>query len=75
MLFLKDMMDASLALGLLIRILVWPFAIPLLGIGLERLWRGLRTSSEDEARKHLRVVALTWGLLLMALIGSHFPVW
>lgn len=72
---MKDIMDAVFALGLLTRVLVWPFAIPLLGVGLERLWRGLRAQSEDEARKHLRVVALTWGLLIMALIGSGLPVW
>jgi hypothetical protein len=72
---LSSVINVMFALALLAQVLVLPFVIPLFGIGLEHLWRGLRARSESEARRCFVVVSITWGLIIMALIASGIPVW
>ncbi len=60
--------NAVMAFGAVVWMLVVPVSIPLFGIGLKRLLKALREPSEEEREKHINMVALTWGLLIMALL-------
>lgn len=60
--------NSVIGIGAVVWLIVVPFSIPLFGIGLDRLLKALREPSEEERQKHTNMVALTWGLLVMALL-------
>lgn len=65
--------NAVIGLGAVVWMLVVPVSIPLFGIGLKRLLKALREPSEEEREKHINMVALTWGLLITALLCAGLP--
>jgi hypothetical protein len=60
--------DAVIAIAVMVWFLVTPISILLFGIGLKHLLKALREPSDEEQEKHINIVALTWGPLIMAFL-------